>query len=220
MQDAKDWGDSVDEASGTPSEIQSEIPSSAEMPEMFTPESSSEGDSIPDELRDLVSLSGVKLVCCVNAWKVDGWAAKLRKHLSVTFTIDEDITGEDILDGFEHAGFDMGKIVSIQRCISNRSWVVSFSEQDEKDQVISKSCVTIKGTVVFLGDADTRTDFVKTFEAPDETPDTVIIGRLSCFGLSTFLSESSGARNGRAKWGANCMHANLEGHSLFSARGG
>lgn len=58
--------------------------------------------------------------------------------ICLTFTINEDITGEDIMDGFERAGVDTSTIVSIQRRISNRSWVISFSEQREKDQVISK----------------------------------------------------------------------------------
>ena len=128
--------------------------------------------------------------------------------LSVTFNIDEDITGEDILDGFDHAGFDTDKIVAIQRRISNRSWVVSFSEQREKDRVISKGRLEIKGTIVFVGDADSRTEIVKIFEAPEEMPDTVVIGRLSCFGR-VFIPTRCGARYGRAKWCENCMHANI-----------
>ena len=44
---------------------------------------------------------------------VQGWAAKLRKCLSVTFPIDKDITGEDIVDGLERTGFDTQKVVSI-----------------------------------------------------------------------------------------------------------
>ena len=186
MEHAQEWGDSVNHDAGTPpeipSEVSSEIPPSAETPELFSPEDCSESDSIPEELRDLAAVSGLKFVRCSDAWKREGWAAKLKKYLSVTFAIDEDITGEDILDGFEHAGFNTEKIVATQRRISNRSWVVRFSEQGEKDRVISKGRVTIKGTVVFLGDADTRTDIVKIFEAPDEMPDTVIIGRLSCYG--------------------------------------
>lgn len=203
MQDGQEWGDSVDDASGTPSEPpSSEVPPSENAtPVLFTPESSSESEEqIPDELRELISVSGVRLVRCENTWNVEGWAAKLRKNLSVTFTIDEDITGEDIMDGFEHAGFDTSTIVAIQRRISNRSWVISFSEQCEKDRVISKGRLKIKNTVVFLGDADSRTDIVKIFESPDEMPDTVIIGRLSCFGkVLSFrrdVAPATGVRNG------------------------
>ena len=167
---------------------------------MFSPEDCSESDSIPEELRDVAAVSGLKFVRCSDAWKVEGWAAKLKEYLSVTFAIDKDITGEDILDGFEHASFNTENIVAIQRRIWNRSWVVSFSEQGEKDRVISKGRVTIKGTVVFLGDADTRTDIVKIFEAPDEMPDTVIFGRLSCYGrLLAFrrdVAPATGVQNG------------------------
>lgn len=129
-----------------------------------------------------VTLGGVRLVRCDNAWNVNGWSAKLKKYLSVSFSVEENITGDDILDGFESAGFDVTKVVSIQRKISNRTWVVSFSEQGEKDRIIAKGRVTIKGSVVFLADADSRIEIVKIFEAPYEMPDTVVISHLSCFG--------------------------------------
>ena len=179
MQDGQDWGDSVDKASGTPTEI----PPSAATPLMFLPSGSSTCEEpVPDKLRDLISASGIRLVRCENAWNIEGWAARLKKYLSVTFTIEEQVTSEDILDGFESAGFDVTKVASIQRRISNRSWVVSFTEQEEKDRVLSKGRVKINSTMVFMGDADTRTEIVKIFETLDEMPDTVVIGRLSCFG--------------------------------------
>ena len=197
MQDGQDWGDSVDEASGTPTEI----PPSAATPVMFSPSGSSTCEKpVPDKLRDLISVSGIRLVRCENAWSIEGWAARLKKYLSVTFTIEEQITSEDILDGFESAGFDVTKVASIQRRISNHSWVVSFTEQKEKDRVLSKGRVKIKSTMVFVGDADARTEIVKIFEAPDEMPDTVVIGRLSCFGrILSFrrdVAPATGMRNG------------------------
>ena len=80
MQDGQDWGDSVDDASGTPSQIP---PSENATPVLFTPESSSESkEQIPEKLREVTSVSGVRLVRCENTWKVGGWAAKLRKNLS------------------------------------------------------------------------------------------------------------------------------------------
>ena len=109
-------------------------------------------------------------------------------------------TSEDILDGFKLTGFHMEKIVSIQCRISNGLWVVSFSEQAEKDRVISKGRITINGTVVFLSDAETCMDIVKIFEAPDEMPDTVVVGRLSCFGrVLSFrrdVAPTTGMQNG------------------------
>ncbi len=120
-EDAQRWGDTPEDDP----EMLSQVPPSAQTtPELFTPnETSAENDDnpIPAELRDLVSLSGVRFVRCQDAWNVDGWAAKLRRNLSITFTIDDEITGEDILDGFDHAGFDTDKIVAIQRKVSNRS---------------------------------------------------------------------------------------------------
>ena len=41
MHDGQDWGDSVDDASGTPSQI---LPSENATPVLFTPESSSESE--------------------------------------------------------------------------------------------------------------------------------------------------------------------------------
>ena len=166
LEDTQEGGETVD-VSGTTSEISA---------------SAGTAVTLPEELRELISSSGVCLIRCENTWNVEGWVAKLRKYLLITFSIDENITSEDILDGFELAGFNTEKIVSIQRRISNRSWVVSFTEQGEKDRVISKGCITIKRTVVFLSNADTRTDIVKIFKAPDEMPDTVVFGGLSFFG--------------------------------------
>ena len=85
LEDAQEWGDTADD-SGTPSEI----PASAAMPVLFMLGSSeSNKDSIPEELRELILTSDVRLLRCENAWNVEGWAAKLRKCSSVTFTIDE-----------------------------------------------------------------------------------------------------------------------------------
>jgi len=178
-----------------------ELNASPETPERFKNDKADEDDAnlIPAELQDLMSLSGVRLVWCENKWRVDDYVAHPRKNLSVTFAIDEDITGEDILDGFDHAGFDTDKIVSIQRKILNRMWVVSFTEQEEKDQLISKGRIEIKGTVVFVGNVDLRTDIVKIFEAPDELPDTVIISCLSCsdwvLSFRRDVSIATGIRN-------------------------
>ena len=66
---------------------------------------------------------------------------------------------------------------------------MTFSEQQEKDRVISKGRLKIKDTIIFLGDTDTRAVIVKIFEAPDELPDTVVLGRLSCFGKSFHFVE-------------------------------
>ena len=77
---------------------------------------------------------------------------------------------------------------------------MSFTEQGEKDRVISKGCITIKRTVVFLSDADTCTDIVKIFKAPEEMPDTVVFGGLSFFGRVLLfrrdIAPATGLRNG------------------------
>lgn len=58
----------------------------------------------------------------------------------------------------------------------------------------------IKNTIVFLGDADSRTDILKIFESPDEMPNTVIIGRLPCFrkvlSFRRDVAPATGVENG------------------------
>ena len=106
----------------------------------------------------------------------------LNKRLSIYFTVDTICTPQDILYGFDEAGIELDKVVSIQRKNSSRSWVVSFISPETKEKVLNTPCVTISGCQVFLGDSENRTVIVKIYECPDEMPDTFIIGRLSRYG--------------------------------------
>lgn len=58
----------------------------------------------------------------------------------------------------------------------------------------------IKNTIVFLGDADSRTDILKIFESPDKMPNTEIIGRLPCFrkvlSFRIDVAPATGVQNG------------------------
>ena len=118
-----------------------------------------------------------------NHWKFGAEAtAKVHKSLSVIFSVDTVCTSQDIIFGFDAAGIDADYITSVQRRNSNRTWVVSFISVEHKLMALELPSVTICGCQVFLGDAENETVLVKVYEAPNEMPDTVVIGRLAYYG--------------------------------------
>lgn len=138
---------------------------------------------LPETLRQLINVSGIRLVATPdNTWNVDGYAAKLRHGFSVTFSIDHEIAGSDIVEAFMKVGVDLECIFSIQYRSSNRSWCVTFTDELTKEQVLEKGVIKIGSVPVFVGDADFKTVIVKVYEAVPEMPDTVLIGRLSHYG--------------------------------------
>ena len=107
---------------------------------------------------------------------------RLRKELSVVFSIDTQVTSQQIIEGFDRVGIDPDEILAVQRRASNNSWVVSFRTPDVKNMALGVPSLEIAGCTVFLGDSENRVQIVKIFEAPIEMPDTVLIGRLSHYG--------------------------------------
>ena len=107
---------------------------------------------------------------------------RLRKELSVVFSVHTLVTSEDVIVGFDAAGIDVDQILSIQCRASNNSWVVSFRFPEAKNVALVVPCVTISGCTVFIGDCENRVQIVKIYEAPTEMPDTVLIGCLSHYG--------------------------------------
>ena len=152
---------------------------------------------LPQALGHLISVSGVSLISTPeNTWSVNGYSARLKRNLSVTFSVDAEVTGFDILEGFTKAEIDPDRITSIQYRGSNRSWVVSFTDQATKEAVLEMGRVKIKDFLVFLGDADLKTVIVKIYEAPPEMPDTVVIGRLSYYGRVLSFRRDRGISTG------------------------
>ena len=107
---------------------------------------------------------------------------RLRKELSVVFSVDTVITSQQIVYGFDAAGIDIDQILSIQRRASNNTWEVSFRTPEAKNMALGVPSVTIAGCTVFNWDCENRVQIVKIYEAPTEMPDTVLIGRLSHYG--------------------------------------
>lgn len=117
-----------------------------------------------------------------QVWHVAENNARVHKDRSVVFSVDTVCTSQDIIYAFDKTSINVDEITSIQRRNSSRTWVVSFQSSEYKDYVLEISSVTICGCKVFLGDAENRTVIVKVYEAPNELPDTVLIGRLSYYG--------------------------------------
>ena len=160
-------------------------------PDLFTPLSPSpplDSDNLMDgsgdrplELQDaLLGLQNsghhLQVVSCTS-WNVRG-----NTELSVWFSVDTIITSQDIIVGFDKAGIDIDDITSIQREVSNNSWVVTFSSKAVKDAALNKHSISIARCSVLLGDCKNKVSIVKTYELPDEMPDSVVIGRLAHYG--------------------------------------
>ena len=107
---------------------------------------------------------------------------RLHKKLSVYFSVDTVCTSQEILEAFDKAQFDIDQITAIQRKASNKTWVISFDTLVAKEEALQLASLEICGCSVFIGDCENRLVLVKIYEAPNEMPDTVVIGRLSCYG--------------------------------------
>ena len=146
-----------------------------------SPEKTSE---IPKVLCDLAS-AGAKFVTAPKfMWNMQSsdQRVRLRKELSVVFSVDTQCTSQDIVYGFDAAGIDIGEILSIQRRSSNNTWVVSFRSPEAKNVALGVPFIKVAGCTVFLWDCENRVQIVKIFEAPTEMPDSILIGRLSHYG--------------------------------------
>ena len=149
-----------------------------------SPEAEEREDFVPapSVLQDLYA-SGARFTKVPgNTWSFGKNGVRLKKELSVYFTIDTLCSSQDILEGLDKAGLDIDTINSIQRRASNNTWIVSFESSDAKNVALGLQEVWINGCQVFLGDCERKVVLVKVFEAPTELPDTILIGRLSAYG--------------------------------------
>ena len=86
------------------------------------------------------------------------------------------------IEALDAAGVDYEDILSIQRRLSSNTWVVAFRTAIAKEQVVSAWNFVIAGQRVFIADCDRKISLVKVYHAPNEIPDSVIIGRLPVYG--------------------------------------
>ena len=77
-----------------------------------------------------------------------------RKQHSLTFSVNEVDTSQDIIVGFDKTGIDIDIMISIQRKASNNTWVVSFDSKEANDAALNEPWITI--AMSFGGTARTR----------------------------------------------------------------
>ena len=77
-----------------------------------------------------------------------------RKQHSLTFSVNEGDTSQDIIVGFDKTGIDIGIMISIQRKASNNTWVASFDSKEANDAALNEPWFTI--AMSFGGTARTR----------------------------------------------------------------
>ena len=84
---------------------------------------------LPDALLRLQN-SGhhLQVVSCAT-WNMRSNHLRVKKELSVCFSVDTIITSQDVIVGFDQAGIDIHDITSIQPRASNNSWVVMFGSK-------------------------------------------------------------------------------------------
>ena len=187
-------------------------PSAKCLPEHRIPTAEDDLQGLPLPLRQLISTAGVQLVAApCGKWNIDGYAAKLCRPLSVTFSIDSIVTSEEVLEAVAGAGVAVEEIASTQYRGSNRPWCVSFTTRVAKDHILERGVIKFGNVSVFFGDF--KTVIVKVYEAPPEMPDTVVIGRLSHYGRVLSLS-GCGSRHWYFKWRANHADAAVKSNSV------
>ena len=178
----------IEELNGDDASVTPDDPSAT--PEIFTRlETSPPPDNsdhhppdVPDAIESLRNAGHHFQTVSFNSWTFTGTEARIKKEVSVCFSVDTVVTSDDICIGFDKAGIDIDNIVSIQRKASNNTWIVSFNSTAAKNAALNEPSVTIAGCVVFLGDCENRVSIVKIYELPTELPDSVVIGRLSHYG--------------------------------------
>ena len=101
---------------------------------------------------------------------------------SVYFSLDTSVPTNAIIEAFDSASVDYDDILSVQRRLSSNAWIVAFRTAAAKEHVLSAWNFVIAGHRVFIADCDRKISLVKIYNAPNEMPDSVIIGRLSVYG--------------------------------------
>lgn len=90
-----------------------------------------------------------------------GNAVRIRKELSVCFSVDTVISSQDIIVGLDNAGINIDNITSIQRRASINSWAVTFGSKDVKEAALNEHTITIASCSVLVGDCKNKVSIVK-----------------------------------------------------------
>ena len=126
--------------------------------------------------------NGIDFIRTRDAWNITEDNVVLKKPFSVYFTLDTPCVSHDVITGLIDAGVDHDEIISVQHRLSSNMWVVSLGSAEAKNIALSAWHINTAGKRVFLADCDNRVSLVKIYNAPNEMPDSVIIGRLASYG--------------------------------------
>ena len=126
--------------------------------------------------------NGAKFTRRKESWIIEEETVSVRKSFFSLFSLDTSVPTNVIIEAFDAAGVDYEDILSIQRRLSSNTYVVAFRTAIAKEQVLSAWNFVIAGHRVFIADCDRKISLVKVYNAPNEMPDSVIIGRLSVHG--------------------------------------
>ena len=108
---------------------------------LATPQAPPKSDAVPKVLCDMFN-SGARFETAPKfTWNLrkEDKKARLRKELSVSFSVDTIVSSQEIIYGFDSAGIDVDEIISIQRRASNNTWVVSFRSPEGKEHCVGGS---------------------------------------------------------------------------------
>ena len=118
-------------------------------------------EGLPMPLQELVNNGAHFKISPKGTWRTAGGSAKLRKNLSLSFSLDTQCTSADILEGLERVGVITASISAIQRKASTKSWVVTFESVDMKELALSHGRFEVCGVPVFLSDVERNYVVVK-----------------------------------------------------------
>lgn len=91
-----------------------------------------------------------------------------RKQHSLTFSVNEVNTSQDIIVGFDKAGIDIDIMISIQRKASNKTWVVSVDSKEANNATLIEPWITI--AMSFGGTARTRLPLLSSMKFRPNCP--------------------------------------------------
>ena len=138
-------------------------------------------EDVPVAIEKMIN-NGIKFTRSAGPWKVEQEGVRVRKSFSVYFTLDTHVPVQQIIMALDQRGIDYDDIVSIQRRLGTNTFVISFRTADAKAHILSVWDINVAGHRAFVADCDNRISLVKIYNAPNEMPDSVIIGRLSSYG--------------------------------------
>lgn len=148
------------------------------------------GVQIPSVLQSMCE-DGARFCPATHCWAIasDG-NIRVNREFSSSFSLNAQVSSVDVLEAFYRVGVGPEHVTCVQFNSSNHLWTVSFKDREGKYQITGLHQILVKGHQCFMSDCDNRTVIVKIFDAPNEMPDYVLVGRLSVYGkVFSFLRD-------------------------------